>query len=140
MEVVNQKKKMKSVERVTVSDALKEKLSSLSDQATKALNRMASITKSDIVNLLIEEQKEALSVLQIEKLKARHLDQVKYAYWIANQLKEARNNGESLTLEDLITKNQILVSSTKKRRKKKSEEKNNKTTISLENIKDETPT
>lgn len=140
MKDANQKKQMKSIERVTISDALKEKLSSLSDQATKALNGMASITKSDIVNLLIEEQKEVLSVLQIEKLKARHLDQVKYAYWIANQLKEARNNGESLTLEDLITKNQILVSSTKKQRRKKSEEKKNKTAISLENIKDETPT
>lgn len=140
MKDANQKKQMKSIERVTISDALKEKLSSLSDQATKALNGMASITKSDIVNLLIEEQKEALSVLQIEKLKALHLDQVKYAYWIANQLKEARNNGESLTLEDLITKNQIFVSSTKKQRRKKSEEKKNKTAISLENIKDETPT
>ena len=117
MKDANQKKQMKSIERVTISDALKEKLSSLSDQATKALNGMASITKSDIVNLLIEEQKDDLSNLQIEKLKARHLDQVKYAYWIANQLKEARNNGESLTLEDLMTKNQNFIGNLSKRKK-----------------------
>lgn len=96
-----------TIERATICEQQKEKLSILAAQANDALSGVASVTKSDIVNLLLEEHPTELSEAQIEKLRSRHVDEVKYAFWIAKRLKQARANGETLTLNDLLAQNSI---------------------------------
>lgn len=101
-ESTEKKKTNKHIERVTIGDAFKDKLTRLKDQATEALRGISSITRSDIVNLLIDEHPDELSLAQIDKLKATHVDQVKYAFWIAQRLKAAHQSGEQMTIHELL--------------------------------------
>jgi hypothetical protein len=101
--------KAKQVERAVISDALKGKLNGMKDQANVALQGIACVTKSDIVNLILADHADALSLAEIDKLKASHLDQVKYAFWIAKRLKEAQAAGEQLTLQDLLATSQPVM-------------------------------
>lgn len=101
-ESTEKKKPNKHIERVTIGDAFKDKLTRLKDQATEALRGISSITRSDIVNLMIDEHPDELSLAQIDKLKATHVDQVKYAFWIAQRLKAAHQSGEQVTIHELL--------------------------------------
>lgn len=111
-----------SIERATISEDLKEKLSALAAQANEALSGVASVTKSDIVNLLLEDHSNELSEIQIEKLRSRHVDEVKYAFWIAKRLKQARANGEALSFQDILAQNSMPLparAATQKRTRRK---------------------
>jgi hypothetical protein len=99
----------KQVERAVISDALKTKLQAMTDQANAALQRIATVTKSDIVNLILGGHADELSSAEIDQLKALHLDQVKYAFWVAKRLKEARTAGESLSMQDVLAMSQPMM-------------------------------
>ena len=115
-------KPQKQIERVTVEDQHKEKLTKLTDEANAALQGIATVTKSDVANMILGNHPDALSSAEIETLKANHVDQVKFAFWVANRLKEARANGESLSLHDILELSQPVMSAparTPKRPRKK---------------------
>ena len=99
------------VERATIAEDQKNKLAALAAQANEALKGIASITKSDIVNLMIEEHSDELCDRQIEKLRNRNVDEVKYALWIAKRLREARSAGESLTIKELMQESPLVQAS-----------------------------
>lgn len=118
------KPKPKPVERVTILESHKEKLAKLADQANDALQGIATITKSDIINLFLKDHPEELSKSEIEDLKAEHFNDVKFAQWMAAKLKQAKDAGENLTLQDLLERSQPLLSNirarpTRRTRKKK---------------------
>jgi hypothetical protein len=104
------KKASKPIERVTVSEALKSKLQSLCDQANEALQGMATISKSDIMNLILDTHSCNLNKAEIDRLRNTHFDEVRFAQWMARRLKDARGAGEALTLMDLIERGKKLVS------------------------------
>lgn len=103
------KKATKPIERVTISEVMKSKLQALCDQANETLQGMASISKSDIVNLLLEAHSGTLTKAETESLRAAHFDEVRFAQWMANRLKTARTSGESVSLMDLIERGKELV-------------------------------
>ena len=103
------KKVLKPIERVTILEGMKPKLQSLCDQANEALQGMASISKSDIVNLLLEAHSGTLTKVETESLRATHFDEVRFAQWMANRLKTARTSGESVSLMDLVERGKELV-------------------------------
>lgn len=109
-EVMENGKPQKQIERVTIEDQLKEKLTSLTEQANAALQGVATITKSDVANMILSQHSHELNPTEIETLRATHVDQVKFAFWVANRLKEARANGENLTMEQLLVGSQSVVS------------------------------
>src|SRR5688500_9935480 len=90
----------KPIERVTVSESLKEKLAALTAQANLALQGIATITKSDVVNLVLEDHADLLSPLELERLRALHIDQVKLALWLASEMRDAKRAGENVTLKE----------------------------------------
>jgi hypothetical protein len=102
-------KTTKQVERAVINDVLKNKLVQLTDQANVALQGIATLTKSDIVNLILSAHADELSSAEIDQLKALHLDQVKYAFWVAKKLKEARAAGETLSLQDILATSGSLM-------------------------------
>lgn len=116
------KKLNKVLERVTISENLKEKLSSLCNQANESLQGIATVTKSDIVNLILKNHSEILSKNEIEDLKAEHFDELRFANWLASKIRDARENGESVSLKDLLERSKPLMENMKvqaeKRRKR----------------------
>lgn len=58
-EVLNKKEKVKAntkpLERVTIEDCVKEKFNLLTNLANESLNGMATISKSDVINMILEQ-------------------------------------------------------------------------------------
>ena len=96
------KKPGKTVDRVNISEALREKLGALTEQANAALQGIASVGKGDIVNMILGDHPDTLSVKEIENLRAAHVDQVKLALWLAGAVREAKRAGENVTLKELL--------------------------------------
>jgi hypothetical protein len=114
-EEVKPKKPAKAIERVTVADPLKGKLTRLAEEANAALQGIASITKSDVVNMILEHHGDALSQMEVEHLKARHVDQVKLALWLAESVREAKRAGEAVSLRELLERCESALSPKKAR-------------------------
>jgi len=106
-------KPAKQVERAVINDELKNKLVSMTAQANAALQGITIVTKSDIVNLVLGAHSDELSAAEIEALKAQHLDQVKFAFWVAKRVKEARDAGENLSMQDVLSMNHHFANDTK---------------------------
>ena len=118
------KKPAKPIERVTINENLKEKLVKLADQANASLQGIANITKSDIINLILENCDDALSSTEIEQLKAAHIDQVKFGMWLASEMRSAKKAGDNVTLKELLERCESSLNAKIRdtRRKKKNKE------------------
>ncbi len=107
------KKDYKSLERVTIDEDLKEKLISLTRLANESLQGMASITKSDIVNLFIRLHSDVLSKAESEELKKMYFDIFKCLSWLQNQAKLAKERGDEVTLKELFERSSGLMATAK---------------------------
>lgn len=96
------KKTVKPIERVSILECHREKLASLTDQANAAMGGIANINKGDVVNMILGDHAEKLSRLEIERLRAAHVDQVKLALWLAQAARDAKRSGESVSLQELL--------------------------------------
>jgi hypothetical protein len=106
-------KPAKPIERVTIAEPLKLKLQALCDQANESLQGLASISKSDIINLLLDGHPGTLGKSEIERLRTEHFDEVRFAQWMANRLREARDSGEAMSIMDLIERSKGLMQTPK---------------------------
>jgi hypothetical protein len=96
------KKPGKAVERVTVLECHRNKLTNLTDQANAAMGGIASISKSDVANMILGDHADTLSREEIERLRTAHVDQVKLALWLADAAREAKKTGEPISLKELL--------------------------------------
>ena len=119
LDSVKPKKENKVLERVTIGDDLKEKLSSLCSQANEALQGVATVTKSDITNLILRSHSGTLNKSEIEDLKAEHFDELRFANWLAARIRDARESGENVSLKDLFEKSKPLMDNIKLRSEKR---------------------
>jgi len=115
LDSVKTKKENKVLERVTISDDLKEKLSLLCSQANEALQGFVTVTKSDIINFILNSHSETLSKPEIEALKAEHFDELRFANWLAAKIRDARESGENVSLKDLFEKSKPLMNNMRSR-------------------------
>lgn len=125
-EVKKEKLKISSkpLERVTIEEPQKTKLNLLTNLANESLNGMATISKSDLVNMILELHSNELSKLEIESLRKSHLDIFKHLSWLQAQAKLAKENGSEVSLAELMKKSSDFISyeqaaKTKKPRKLK---------------------
>jgi len=100
--------KSKSAERVTIDESLREKLNALTDQANLFLSGVAKVSKSDLINMILDRHETELSRQELEILRSKHLDPVKFAYWIAAHMKSSKENGEQVSFEDVLQRSQAL--------------------------------
>ena len=107
-EVLNKKEKVKAntkpLERVTIEDGVKEKLNLLTNIANESLNGMATISKSDVVNMILELHSNELTKIEVDLLRKTHLDIFKHLSWMQTQAKLAKERGDELSLSELMKK------------------------------------
>lgn len=113
-------KKQRHPDRITLPPSALEKLSRWIDLLH---NKSAGIkvTRSDLVSWLISSHSENLSTNEISDLENKFFDNLKYAKWAVNEIKEAKARGEILNLklisqEDKL-KNKLNQFGTKKSKK-----------------------
>lgn len=107
-EVLAKKEKVKAntkaLERVTIEDGVKEKLNLLTNIANESLNGMATISKSDVVNMILELHSNELTKIEVDLLRKTHLDIFKHLSWLQTQAKLAKERGDDLSLSELMKK------------------------------------
>ena len=105
IEQPNSKPKTKPIERITIDDTLKEQLSKLTAQANDALQGVASISKTDIVNFVLRQRSDTFSKAELKELRALHFDEIKFSQWMTLQLRKAQSTGEAITIKELLERN-----------------------------------
>lgn len=96
-------------ERVTVADKIKDKLDKWVQQANDLFEGVITITKSDIINMLIKQHEEILSLAELQILHCDHYDEIKVATWLLEKVKESKRNGDHVQLQDLLSKFAIPI-------------------------------
>ncbi len=123
-EVIKKPKPVKSIsikqERATLNPQVSIKVDLWLKQIEEKLSGSVSINKSDLVNFFLEKQTDVLNKDQIEKIREAYFDEVRFAQWALQQVKESKKKGESLSLKDVINLSRALdTESPKKLRKPK---------------------
>jgi hypothetical protein len=67
--------------------------------------RGLKLTRSDVVNWLVQSHSDSLTSREIEDIKQKYFDEVEFTEWALRELKEARGRGEKLSLSDLLGRN-----------------------------------
>ena len=83
------KKSVRAVDRVTLGSAEAERVMTWIDQLGIASKGYLDLTKSDVVNFLIREHPQELSLKEIRGIRSSHYDPVRHMNWITPRLKEA---------------------------------------------------
>ena len=102
-------KKQRPIERVTIEDNLRDKLNNLVSLANAALQGVTEVSRADIVNLILQLHSNELSNSETEELRKTHFDVFKCLAWLQHQAKEAKGNGNQLSLKELLEKNGELM-------------------------------
>lgn len=95
------KKRIRHPDRVTLHPDALVRLSEWSADLEKHL-KGSRITKSDLVNFLILSHSVHLAEREIEQLKSRHFDEVRFAEWAIKELKRAKAEGRSVSLAEVL--------------------------------------
>ncbi|MCK6596855.1 MAG: hypothetical protein L6Q37_00705 [Bdellovibrionaceae bacterium] len=106
------KKTYKALERVTIEDRLKDKLNSLTAAANESLQGIAEVSKSDVVNLILNLHDDQLSKFETEELRKTHFDVFKCLTWLQNQAKDAKDKGAQVSLKELFEKSSEFMTET----------------------------
>ena len=121
-EVIKKTKSVKSIsakqERATLNPQVSAKVDVWLKQIGEKLSGSVSINKSDLVNFFLEKQADVLSKDQIEKIREAFFDEVRFAQWALQQIKESKKKGESLSLKDIINLSRALDADTPKKPRK----------------------
>lgn len=70
------------------------------------------------MNFFLEKQSDILSKDQIEKIREAFFDEVRFAQWALQQVKDSKKKGESLSLKDVINLSRALDADTPKKPRK----------------------
>lgn len=69
---------------------------------------MIRVTKSDLANFLIRQHAETLSEAEINLIEAELFDEVRWFNWAIAKVRQAKKQGLSLSLTDLMAKRQSI--------------------------------
>lgn len=69
---------------------------------------MIRVTKSDLANFLIRQRAENLTEGEIKLIEAELFDEVRWFNWAITKVRQAKKQGQSLSLTDLMAKRQSI--------------------------------
>lgn len=95
-------------DRATLSSAVSLKVDGWLKQVQDKLSGSIVVNKSDLVNFFLDKMPDNLNRDQIEKIKHQFFDEVRFAQWTLQQVKDSKKRGEALTLKDIINLSKVL--------------------------------
>jgi len=95
------KRATEPVERVTLGREAVERIDHWLQVAKQAVPGMRLI-RPDLVTHLILSHSPELSAQEIKGLRKRYFDEVEYAAWIVREMKRAREQGETVSLHEML--------------------------------------
>jgi hypothetical protein len=116
-----------NVDRIVLRCSENSKLQEWATVLNARFDGMIKVTKSDLANFLIRQHEEKLSDPEIRLIESEMFDEVRWLNWALAKVRQAKRQGQSLSLEDLMVKRDLIKSQTTssskgaKTRRKKSE-------------------
>jgi len=107
-----------SFDRITINKNNTERLNRWIEQAQNQINGI-KINRTEMLNCLLELHDDVLSANEIVEINKRFFDEVKFAEWMTQELRAARNRGESVSLQELMAKFRPMPVQKRGRKKKK---------------------
>jgi hypothetical protein len=108
-------KQLHPQDRATLTPATAKKLDAWLEQIDSKYNGLVSVSRSDLTNYFLDKQPDLLNRDQLEKIKAAHFDEVRFAQWALKQIKDSKQKGESLSLKDLVSMSRLVDAEAPKR-------------------------
>lgn len=93
-----------NTERIVLRKEEQQKLEVWINELNNKFDGMIRLTKSDLANFLIRQHADSLSEGEVLRLEAEHYDEVRWLNWALGKIREAKRQGLSLTLDELIAK------------------------------------
>lgn len=117
-ETQNASKKLNrpNTDRIAINKSNTERLNRWIEQAQEQINGI-KINRTELLNCLIELHDDLLNAAEITEINKRFFDEVKFAEWMTQELRAARNRGENISLQELMTK--VCPAQKQKRGRKK---------------------
>jgi hypothetical protein len=100
-DATKQIKKQSRRDRVTLDPVSFTRLNGWIDQLMREV-RGLKINRVALVNFLITSHASELTPKEVGELKALHFDEIEYATWALNELKKARENGQKISLDEIL--------------------------------------
>lgn len=95
------------------------------------------LTKSDLANFLIRHHPAHLDAEEVALIETEHFDEVRWINWALTKIREAKKQGQVLTLDELMSQRKVQAVPTKKtRRKPASESAHNETSLNSSSVLD----
>ena len=100
------KTRVKHPDRVTLSA---EAQSRISNWMTSVQERLKGnrINKSDLVNFLVISHSSDLAEEELDGLRSQYFDEVQFAEWALRQIKEMKALGKTVSLAEIVGKEQL---------------------------------
>ncbi|HEX7675890.1 MAG TPA: hypothetical protein VF412_17055 [Bdellovibrio sp.] len=116
-----------AIERVVLRPAEASKLDHWLSQLNERYDGLVKFTKSDLVNFLLRHQEAELTETQINLLGVEYYDELRWINRAIEKVRQAKRQGQTLSLEDLMLKRKplekIKMSLEKRERKASANEK-----------------
>ena len=118
MEEVKKKRRRNAFDRIVLTSETQDVLTRMMAEVADVTNGMVNLQGRELANFLIQTRCQPLTHNEVTDLRAKFFDDSKAATWMVNQIREARANGESVDLAELIKKLQMqsVVAKTLSRR------------------------
>lgn len=107
-----------TVERLSLRKEEHDKLDSWVQELNTKFEGMIRLTKSDLANFLIRHHPAKLSNDELTLIEREHFDEVRWINWALAKIREAKKQGLSLTLEELMEQRNMPSTPPKKTRRK----------------------
>lgn len=98
----NIEKKSAFPDRANLTPDQSLRLEKWAEQIKEAVPWLLKVSKSDLVNFMLEKIADRLPEQTIVEINARFFDEAKWLTWATGQLRQAKANGGSLSLDDLL--------------------------------------
>ena len=100
----SQKKKIvpKRYERLNVDLGLLSRVDAWCSQADEQFQGKATVSRSDVMSVVVSDHDERLSSTELNKLWERCFDAIQFMKAATKRFGEAKAKGENITLEDMV--------------------------------------
>jgi len=97
------------IDRISLTPSNRKRVDKWLELLEEKLQGMAKITRTDLVNSLLELRSQELSQSEIQMIAKNSFDEVRWLNYAVERLKSAKKNGESLSMDQLLEERNSLL-------------------------------
>ncbi len=102
MESVDMKSENEKIERIVIDSRTVSVVKNIADQINSDLGDLVQVTQKSVANFVIQERSQALSPEEMSKFLSKNYDLVKALKHATQEAIKAKQNGDSIHINDVL--------------------------------------